>query len=207
MVDTPDTRESLLIRVRDPNDRDAWDQFVSVYRPVVYRLARLRGLQDADAQDLTQQVLLSVNQSIGSWEPRTGVKFRAWLSTIAKNAVINALTRRPKDLAKGGLTSSNLDLAGSEDSEQAYELEYQRQLYRRAAESVRHRSDETTWLAFSLTMIDGLSIKTAAKRLGVHTGSIYAARSRIIRRLRDAVQQLESDNLADEDAGGSRNAN
>lgn len=55
--ESPETRESLLIRVRDLQDRDAWDQFVQIYRPVVYRLARNRGLQDADAQDLAQKVL------------------------------------------------------------------------------------------------------------------------------------------------------
>ena len=139
MVDSPDTRESLLIRVRDPNDRDAWDQFVSIYRPVVYRLARLRGLQDADALDLTQRVLLSVSQSIEKWQPREGVKFRSWLATVAKNAVINSLSRKPKDLGEGGSAFTQLAVSNESDTEQAYELEYQRQLYRRAAEIIRHR--------------------------------------------------------------------
>ena len=77
--ESPETRESLLIRVRDLQDRDAWDQFVQIYRPVVYRLARHRGLQDADAQDLAQKVLMSVAKSIPDWKrTEPNAKFRHW---------------------------------------------------------------------------------------------------------------------------------
>ena len=205
MVDGPETRESLLIRVRDSSDRDAWDQFVSIYQPVVYRLARLRGMQDADAQDLTQRVLLSISQSIARWEPAEGTKFRHWLAKVAKNAVINALSRAPKDRGQGGSAFTKLMIASEAETEQSYELEYQRQLYRRAADIVRHRADETTWLAFSLTMIDGKSIETAAKLLDIQSGTVYAARSRIIRRLRDEVRKLNSADIS-EPTGGEQNA-
>ena len=66
--DFPETRDSLIAQVKDPLNREAWDQFASIYRPVIYRLARRKGLQDADAQDLAQQVLISVSLSIGRWE-------------------------------------------------------------------------------------------------------------------------------------------
>ena len=78
-------------------------------------------------------------------------------------------------------------------AETQIELEYRRQLFRHAAEIVRQRADETTWLAFQMTMIDGASIADAATRLGRSEGVIYAARSRIIKRLKDVVKELESD--------------
>jgi hypothetical protein len=56
VTEFPDTRESLLVQVRSAANREAWDEFVLVYRPVIYRLARNRGMQDADAQDLAQRV-------------------------------------------------------------------------------------------------------------------------------------------------------
>jgi RNA polymerase sigma-70 factor (ECF subfamily) len=68
VADFPETRESLLLRVRSPANRDAWDQFALIYQPVIYRLARHRGMQDADAQDLAQQVLIAVASAIGRWE-------------------------------------------------------------------------------------------------------------------------------------------
>ncbi|MEM8736267.1 MAG: sigma-70 family RNA polymerase sigma factor [Planctomycetota bacterium] len=202
MTELPDTRESLLLRVRDPKDRDAWDQFVSIYRPVVYRMARAKGIQDADAQDLSQRVLISVSQAIEKWQPREGTRFRHWLAKVAKNAAINTLSRQPKDVGQGG--SEHLlrmkEFAGQHWSE-SYELEFQRQMFRRAAEQVRHRADEKTWHSFALTMIDGLSCDEAAERLGISVGSVYAARSRIVRRMREEVTKLSARTVGEESGG------
>lgn len=200
LMELPDTRESLILRIRDSGDRDAWDRFVSIYCPVVYRLARARGLQDADAQDLSQTVLVAIAKSVSTWSPEPGKRFRQWLMRIAKNTTINILSRRPKDLAMGG-TDAEVILAQlvdcrSEEMEQlehACELEYRRQLYRMAAQTVRLRADEDSWLAFSLTTIDGLTVDEAACKLGKSTGAIYVSRGRIMRRLRDAVRKMESE--------------
>ena len=68
MDDVPDTRDSLLIRVASSGDQGAWEQFARIYRPVVYNVARMRGLQDADAQDVAQQVLIAVARALPTWE-------------------------------------------------------------------------------------------------------------------------------------------
>ena len=189
------TDYGLLLRVRDPADQEAWDEFVRIYRPVVYRLARGRGMQDADAQDLAQKVLMSVAAAIQSWQPDAGSRFRHWLHKVAKNALINSITRGPHDLAAGGSSADRFLHAQSEaeDSCDEIELEYRRQLFRRAAEIVRERADPNTWLAFSMTMIDDDSIAQAAQKLGVSEGVVYASRSRIMRRLRDTVKMLDED--------------
>lgn len=77
MTEFPETRDRLLVQVRSPANREAWDEFALIYRPVIYRLARHRGLQDADAQDLAQRVLMSVAAAIGRWEKSDeSVRFR-----------------------------------------------------------------------------------------------------------------------------------
>src|SRR5579871_3726775 len=88
MPEAPPTRPSLLFRLRDPRDDQAWGQFVEVYAPLVYDFARRRGLQDADAADLTQNCLRQVAAHVGSleYDPRRGT-FRAWLFTIVRNKV------------------------------------------------------------------------------------------------------------------------
>ena len=204
MRESPETRDSLLIRISDPTDREAWEEFACVYRPVLYRLARIQSLQDADAQDLTQRVLIAVSEKIGDWQRQPGTLFRHWLFRVAKNAAINHLTRLPKDRGSGDSRLQQLPLQSREGNafEQSYELEYQRQVYRVAADRVRARADATTWLAFSLTMIDGLSIEEAALQLEIGQGNVYASRSRIVRRLRNEVKKL----LSEEDHGIERGA-
>ncbi len=196
MDEIPETRDSLLIRVADARDQGAWEQFARIYRPVVYNVARIRGLQDADAQDVAQQVLVSVSKALPNWERRNeSVRFRHWLCRMARNATINMLTRQPKDRAAGG--DINLvdipDRSLDSDLDLQLDREYRRQLFRQAAEQVRSRADSITWQAFAMTMIDGLSITEAAERLQRSEAVIYAARSRIMRRLRDAAQALEDE--------------
>ena len=197
MDDVPDTRDSLLIRVASSGDQGAWEQFARIYRPVVYNVARMRGLQDADAQDVAQQVLIAVARALPTWERRDeSTRFRHWLCRIARNAIVNMLTRQPRDRAVGGddhRANDHADVQADGGLDSQLEREYRRQLFRQAAEVVRSRADPVTWQAFAITMIDGLSIPDAAAQLDRSEAVIYAARSRIIRRLRDAVKQLEED--------------
>jgi RNA polymerase sigma-70 factor (ECF subfamily) len=193
----PDTRDSLLVQVRSPANRKAWDEFALLYRPVIYRLARQRGLQDADAQDLAQRVLMAVASAIGRWEKSSeAVRFRHWLRRVARNAILNALSRQPLDPARGGTSVQELLLEQPGDDPQAgaqIELEYRRELYAQAARIVRGDVEAASWRAFELTVIENRNIDEAAAELGKPIGSIYAARSRIMRRLRQAVQELERD--------------
>ena len=195
MTDFPETRDSLLVQVRSPANREAWEQFTLIYRPVIYRLARRRGLQDADAQDLAQQVLMAVASAIGRWEKSDeSVRFRHWLRRVARNAIVNALSRRPHDRAAGGSSIQELLLEQPQvdpESETQIELEYRRELYLRAAKIVRGEIEPETWRAFEMTVIENRSIDEAAMELGKPVGTIYAARSRVMRRLRDAVLELE----------------
>lgn len=197
MSEIPETRDSLLVRVKNPADSAAWEQFAQIYRPVVYRLARGRGLQDADAQDLAQKVLISVAAAIPNWKRTSpNARFHHWLRRVAKNEVLKTLSRKPKDQASGGTTATKLlrgQINASCDIEDLIDLEYRRQLIRRAAEIVRERADETTWSAFSLTMVDGHSISEAAQRLGRNEGMVYAARSRVVRRMRDEIRKMEGE--------------
>jgi RNA polymerase sigma-70 factor (ECF subfamily) len=196
VTEFPDTRDSLLAQVRVAANRDAWDDFVQTYRPVIYRLARRRGLQDADAEDLAQRVLLAVASAIGNYEKtNASTRFRHWLSRVVRNAILNALSRRPWDRAAGSTSVQDLlaeHVAADPESTSEIDLEYRRELYRRAARLVRGDVEPQTWQAFELTVIENRTIEQAACLLGMPVGSIYAARSRIMRRLRDAVRELEN---------------
>ena len=195
MTEFPETRDSLLVQVRSPGNREAWDQFVQIYRPVIYRLARSRGLQDADAQDLAQQVLIAVASAIATWEKSDEqIRFRHWLRRVARNAIVNALSRRPFDRAVGGSSAQTFleDQHGdSPQSDAEIELEYRRELYLRAARQVRVDVEPETWRAFELTVIQEMNMDEAALALNKSIGAIYVARSRIMQRLREIIRELE----------------
>lgn len=193
MADMPDTQDSLIAQLRDANNAAAWDSFALIYRPVFYRLARARGLQHADADDLSQQVLMSVARAVPQWQRDPPARFRHWLARIARNAIVNALTRGRQDQAAGGSdfqsVVSNLP-ADQTEFESQVEIEYQRQVYRRAAEIVRDQVQEASWRAFVLTVVEGEPIALVADQLGKSIGSIHAVRSRIMRRLQNTVREL-----------------
>jgi RNA polymerase sigma factor (sigma-70 family) len=191
----PDTRLSLIVRLQGEPDAAAWSEFVGLYRPVVVRLARRRGLQDADADDLAQQVLLAVARAVQRWEPDPARgRFRAWLRRIAENCTVNALTRRPHDRASG-LTEELERLAEIPVplGEETLELrrEYRREVFQWAARAVQPEFHADTWEAFWLTAVQGVTMEDAAAQLGKGVGSIYAARSRVMKRLREKVAEWE----------------
>ena len=170
MSSYPETRESLIASLSDQADRESWEQFAATYRPVIYRLARSRGVQDADAQDIAQQVLVSVANAIGQWEKREPeIRFRHWLHRVARNAIINSLSRQPRDRPVGGTTAGDLlheQPHQTDVTPKEIKLEYRRQLYLHAAEKVKGEIDIATWQAFEMSTVQGISIESTAKEIG-----------------------------------------
>ena len=196
MPDAPETRPSLIVRLRRCDDEPAWEEFVAIYRPAIVRVAMLRGLQPTDAEDLAQQVLLSVARSVPKWEQDAQrAKFRTWLGRIVQNAATNALTRRRAERGIGGTTAlaALRQVPDSEADLQLLEVERRRELYRYAADLVRAELDPSTWAAFESTAVLGLPAEEAARRSGKSIGAVYMAKCRVMQRLQLKVRELEGD--------------
>lgn len=194
MCEFPETCDSLLVKVQDPANRDAWDLFARIYRPVIVRIAMARGLQHADAQDLSQQVLMAVATAIGTWAKRDdSTRFRNWLSRVTKNAILNALTRRPMDQAVGGSSIEELlrEVVDRDEATTAFlENQLRRELYLQAAEMIKAEFRTDSWQSFELSVTGKLTIEEVAQQLGKSVGAIYTARSRIMFRLRETIAEL-----------------
>lgn len=198
MSDSPVTRATLLLRLRDRNDHDAWSGFLRDYGPMLYRFVRSRGLQDADAADIVQDVFRRVGSAIGRLEyDKEKGGFRAWLFTITRNRLYTYFEKRKKvgltgnDTAQLNLLSQAAD-DRNELSEQ-WELEHLRSLAAIAMESVEKNSEPKTWSAFRITAVEGRSAAEAAEELSMSTGAIYVAKSRVTARLRSEIERLQNE--------------
>jgi RNA polymerase sigma-70 factor (ECF subfamily) len=187
----PDTRHSLILRLSDPADEDAWREFVSLYEPLVYHLARRKGLQDADARDLCQDVFVTIARTIDRWDAERGT-FRGWLSRIARNLLVNFLTRQPTPRGTGATSVQELleaQPAADASATALFEAEYRRRLFRWAADAIKDGFTAATWKAFWQTAVEGRSPKDVAKETGLSIGAVYIARSRVCARLRQRVRE------------------
>jgi RNA polymerase sigma-70 factor (ECF subfamily) len=194
--DSPATRQSLVVRLKDPRDSRAWEEFVAIYAPLIERLARARGFQQADAADLAQEVFRSVAGAIDRYDPDPARgSFRGWLFRIARNLMINLLAaRRIRPQATGDSDVRGLlERVPAPDSAETilFDAEYRRGLFQWAAEQVRGEFRESTWNAFWLTAVEGQDPSAAAGSLGVSVGAVYIARSRVMARLRAVIEAVE----------------
>lgn len=197
MPEAPATRQSLLLRLRDLQDQNAWTQFVDVYAPLIYAYLRKRGVQDADAADLTQVCLQKVSAHVGSldYDPASD-SFRGWLFTIVRNT-LRDFHARPRHLWQGSGDSQiqsllNNHADGAADADQ-WEREYEQNLFSWAADKVRPQVQETTWRAFWQTAVEGKPGQEVAKNLGISLAAVYIAKSRVLFRLRAMIREMQED--------------
>jgi RNA polymerase sigma-70 factor (ECF subfamily) len=198
MADSPSTRPSLLVRIRNAQDRQAWAEFVDLYAPLVYGFARKHGLQDADAADLTQEVLRAVSQAAAhlDYDPRRG-SFRGWLFTIVRNKLRSFLAgrkRQAKTLEDTDIHNVLKDQpAPEEDASALWDREYEQRLFAWAAAQVRDACQEATWQAFAKTAVEGKDAREVARELGMTVAAVYLAKSRVLARLKEIIRQSQGE--------------
>lgn len=192
MNSTPETRYTLIGKLHNPQDAEAWAEFTSIYQPLIFRICRRRGLQHADAVDVTQDVLAKVAQAIEKFDmDQHGATFRGWLYRVTQNLVIDFMRKRDRNvLAKADHSLIKADQEQGKGSEESIEfrLEYQRQIFWLAAKEVRSQVKPTTWLAFHMTEIERRPVEEVAKELKLTTGSVYVSRSRVIAKLKNQAE-------------------
>ena len=191
------TSRTLLLRVRQPDDREAWDEFVDRYAPRIFNWCRRYQLQDSDAADVTQDVLVKLVRSMRNfqYDPARG-SFRGWLKTVTANAVRDTVASWRKAGRGSGDTAVGRVLATIEDEQAVQSLSqemescHQQELLVEAAGLVRSRVRPHTWQAYQLTAIEGRKAADAAAELGIAVSDVYVAKSRVLKLLRETVQQM-----------------
>ena len=197
------TRITLLGRLRqNPGDQKAWAEFVEQYGPRIYAWCRHWDLQEADAQDVTQNVLLRLAQKLQEFSYDPSRSFRAWLKTLTQHAWSDFVESRKR----GGMGSGDsqvLRLLGSLQARQdllaRLDEEFDRELLDHAITLVRLRVAPQTWEAFRLTAIEGLSGAEAAERIPMQVAQVFVAKRRVQKMLQTELERLDRGELTGDD--------
>ena len=195
MVPDDTTRLSLLLRLRDRSDRLSWDEFHDRYGELLYRYARGRGAAHADAEDIVQEVELYLFKAMDGFEyDTTKGRFRNYL----RSAVVHALGRRASKHARerAGLDPSVLDYLAAEQeasTDTHWEHEWRLHRLRWALRSVADEFEEKTLNAFHLHALAGLSVEETADKLQLSKASVYQAKSRVLKRVKERLDTLDPD--------------
>ena len=186
-----DTSASLLLRIRDPQDHEAWTTFVNVYSPLVRRYCSRKGLQPADAADVAQEVLSRVAKSIPAfdYDPTRG-RFRAWFGTLVAHQIAT-------HLAKGGQSpvpaplGANVPDATTADPQ--WNHEFTEHLLAVSMDRVRGEFEAATWEAFAATWVRQEPPADVAAKLGIAIHAVYVNKSRVLNRLQAEILLLAAD--------------
>jgi RNA polymerase sigma factor (sigma-70 family) len=185
---SPDTSLSLLDRLGDLTDTDAWGRLVRIYTAVLQSWLRSAGLQPADRDDLTQRILEVLVCRLPSFEHsgRPGA-FRAWLRGITTNLLREFRRRRPL-----ATSASNLDQLCDPASElsRCWDEQHDHHVLHGLLERVCPEFTEPTWKAFRRTALDGVSPRQTAAELGLTVNAVLIAKSRVLARLRQEAGNL-----------------
>lgn len=195
MTPSPTTRASLLLRLRDHQDHDAWGEFVSIYEPVIYRSLRRNGLQDGDALEVLQELFLAVSRNIHRWKPGAEYgSFRGWLRRVTRNLVVSWVRRNNRQVTTAAVDLESLfesPPAIGEPETEIFDREVRRAIFHQASDRVRAEVQPQTWQAFWAVAVAGESIGGTADKLRMSVGAVRVAKCRIIARLREVVLELE----------------
>lgn len=191
------TRASLILRIRNPLDAQAWSEFVQLYAPLLHSYAMKNRLQDADAADLAQDTLRLVLRAAPEfiYEPAKG-SFRGWLFTIARNEIRKFVTRKSSRQRGSGdseVRDMLSEVPGHEPDEGEWDKEYQLNLFHWAARRVQVEFREASWQAFWRTVVNGEGIEHVARALGMSAGAVYIARSRVTARIRQEIEKVQGE--------------
>jgi RNA polymerase sigma factor (sigma-70 family) len=192
-VSSTQTRPSLLLRIRDVCDAEAWQTFVTIYAPLVYQYALRRGSQHADAADLTQDVMVEVARAIRSFEyqPERG-RFRHWLLTVTRRMLMRfneRITRRPERACD----IEELDALEDDQADTDWDGAFNARVLRVAMQRIQPLFEPFTWRAFECVWLEDRSAAEAAKMLSLRIEQVYIAKSRVLKRLSEEVHEIVED--------------
>ncbi|MCM8529702.1 MAG: sigma-70 family RNA polymerase sigma factor [Lentisphaeraceae bacterium] len=185
------TRQTLLLRVKDRANEEAWTEFESYYRRYLYSILRRMNISPIDSEDISQQVLVKMWEKLPEFDIETRhSKFRSWLATVVRNQAINHLKKNKRHEHQE--LSDLLPNSSQTELEQLIDKEWRRSILKQAWHMIKEEFEEKTIRAFELSS-SGLSTAEVATKLGITESSVYSFKSRVKDRLKNEVRRLNNE--------------
>lgn len=187
------TRFSLLLRIKDLDNSQAWSEFDSIYRPMLRRFARARGLNDNDTEDLVQHCMLAIHKHIQGFEydPKKG-RFKGWLRTMVGNRVRNFFRDNRFERNAESQDFKRADQA-AESPDDTFERLWMEEHLRHCLEQVRLEVDEITFKAFQRYAIDEESVDAVCQEVGVTAAQLYKIKWKVTQKLSEKMKEIVGD--------------
>jgi RNA polymerase sigma-70 factor (ECF subfamily) len=183
------TRRTLLHRVRDPGDREAWEEFFELYAPLLEGYARAHGLARDDAEEVRDQCLEVLTRKLGDFEyRRERGSFSAWLHRIAHAKVID-LVRARNVRARESVELAAL-AAGDSDPDQRWERQWRAEHLRYALERVQRDEPAERFRVFEMLLVDELPVREVCARTDLRPTQVYKIKAALLKRVRDVLERL-----------------
>lgn len=190
----PETSPSLLLRIRNPGDSQSWLTFEMIYAPVVRNFCRRRGIQEADVDDVVQDVMSSVAKAIRrfDYDPQRG-RFRAWFGRVTTNKVKTFLAKKWEQRQEANDAEFWFDQVADFEASAEWNATFYQQVLTVACDSIRSRFETKTWACFELTWLMKTSAADAAEQLSLPIHTVYVNKSRVLKQLENEVRAISED--------------
>lgn len=186
------TRGSLLVRIRDNADRTAWTQFDRIYRPMLFKFARARGLDDATSEDIVQHVMMAIQSHIKefNYDPQNG-RFRGWLKTVVNNRIRNLLAKKHEP----GIDSRAFDQADSqiEAPDDLFDRMWMKEHLDHALHDLKESVEPLSYAAFEAYVLKEQVAEDVCRQFNLSANQLYSIKFRLTRKLSDLMTGLLGD--------------
>jgi len=190
------TRHTVLGRIR-MGEELGWEEFVAIYKPLIRLRGRDRGLDDGEADDLVQDVLLEVFKGnvVVKFDPERGCRFRDYLKVIIDRCAFKVIGKRQKRTVPLGDEVDAVDQAAGAATafEDRWNAAWRKHMLRQAEEAVKKHVKANAWLVFKRTVLEGVEPRVVAEELSMSVNNVYVTKHRMLERMREAVEQLEGE--------------
>lgn len=182
------TSATLLMRIRDPRDAEAWSELDRIYRPLLMRFARMKGLDDADADDVVQHCMKAVHEKIKTFDYDPSGSFRSWLRRIAKNYIINQRAKRREERADTAMYAGAA--ANDPGPDEEFDRIWRQEHLRRAYELLEQEVAPEKFGPFNDHFRREISVDDTCRKWNITPNTLYQIKFKLSRRLAEILREL-----------------